>query len=272
MEDSSNPPSEKTEKPISRVKKFSYWIFWWAAVSLLLFIASIVDRYFTDHPVGATAHFLNYIQGIDPILLAPAGALLLTAPFALMSSSITRKKDEREGQEDEEKKSKEAKLSEIQNEEKTLKSTQDGEIDLIRLWAVNNKRLDLYHGITTNQSEKSFKSSQQTMLIGFFVIAIAVIAAPFASSTLASVSIASIGAASGLISAYISSTFMKAQAAASKQLRQFFYHPVEISRMLSAERLLSKLDDEDKSKVARLIIEATLNVQLDEAKKDKPID
>ena len=63
----------------------------------------------------------------------------------------------------------------------------------------------------------------------------------------------------GGLSAYISSTFMKAQAEASAQLREFFFQPVEFARVLAAERLLEGMEEVDRSKTRSTMIAAMMN-------------
>jgi hypothetical protein len=108
--------------------------------------------------------------------------------------------------------------------------------------------------IATSQSKISFVSSQVVTFFGFaLIIAVGIVAAR-ADTVAGAVSAGAVGVIGGGLSAYISSTFMKAQADAGAQLRQFFFQPVEFARVLAAERLLEGMDDADRSKARSAMI------------------
>jgi len=127
-------------------------------------------------------------------------------------------------------------------------------VEFTTLWALNQERIDAYHTIATSQSRISFVSSQVVTALGFIlIIAVGIIAAQ-ARTTIGAISAGSVGVIGGGLSAYISSTFMRAQGEASAQLQQFFLQPVEFARVLAAERLLEGMTDEDKSKTRAAMI------------------
>lgn len=51
----------------------------------------------------------------------------------------------------------------------------DSSLDLKDLWVLNQRRLDLYHRIATNQSRNSFRNAQLAAAIGFLVLIISVV-------------------------------------------------------------------------------------------------
>ena len=70
-----------------------------------------------------------------------------------------------------------------------------------------------------------------------------------------------IGVAGAGMSAYIGSTFMKAQASSSEQLGAYFLQPVEFARALGAERLLDKLEPGDRAKVVERIVQSVTPIR-----------
>jgi hypothetical protein len=95
------------------------------------------------------------------------------------------------------------------------------------------------------------------------IVAVAAIAA-FTTSGTGVIAASVIGVAGAGLSAYIGSTFMRAQSDASAQLREYFLQPVEFSRMLSAERLVNSIDvPADKSQAVQEIIKAMMPHQKD---------
>lgn len=130
------------------------------------------------------------------------------------------------------------------------------ELDLSSLWALTQQRLDYYHGLATSQAEKSFTYGLVAAGLGFFVILAASIAAALGNSAAASVSAALVGLAGGGLSAYIGATFMRLQENSATQLRAYFSQPLEFSRFLAAERLLTQLDPADNAAATRDLIRA----------------
>lgn len=126
--------------------------------------------------------------------------------------------------------------------------------DFGSLWAVTQKRIDLYHQIATVQSKTSFVNGQIAAYTGFLVIIVVAVIAGFTQNATGAIAAGVIGVAGAGLSGYIGATFMKAQAAASAQLREYFLQPVEFARVLAAERLLDKLEVKDRGPVVADII------------------
>lgn len=128
------------------------------------------------------------------------------------------------------------------------------------LWTSNNERIDFYHDIATRQSQASFRAAQITALVGFILsIGLGAVTIIFASGTTA-VAASVVAVSTAAMSGYIGSTFLKAQAEASTQLRVFFAQPVELARLLSAERLVEqRVAKEDQSEVVASLAAAVLS-------------
>jgi hypothetical protein len=118
---------------------------------------------------------------------------------------------------------------------------------LLHLWHATQKRIQYYHDIATGHAARSFANAQRAMWAGFVLAPLfAVAAAATAAKTPAgSIIIAALGGASTAQAAYVARTFLRAQEAASAHLRVYFAQPLEFSRILAAERLLSSIEDRD---------------------------
>ncbi|MFI7585927.1 hypothetical protein ACIB24_02490 [Spongisporangium articulatum] len=130
----------------------------------------------------------------------------------------------------------------------------EGATDFGSLWEATQKRLDYYHQIATSQARRSFIYGQVAAGLGFVVVLISAILATLADSTASAVSAGITGISGGGLGAFIGTTFMRSQEAASQQLRDYFAQPLEFSRMLAAERLLDKLSGQDKAEATVAII------------------
>ncbi|MFJ6416475.1 hypothetical protein [Paeniglutamicibacter sp. NPDC091659] len=127
-----------------------------------------------------------------------------------------------------------------------------------QLWAVTQQRIDVYHGIATNQSKKSFMSAQVAMTIGFLIVVGFGVLAANASTISGAISAGAVGAVGAGLSAYIAATFIKSQSESSQQLREFFLQPVEFARMLSVERLIESLGEDDRPAAVQDVIRTVM--------------
>ncbi|MDX3759043.1 TRADD-N-associated membrane domain-containing protein [Streptomyces sp. AK02-04a] len=132
----------------------------------------------------------------------------------------------------------------------------ESDVTFKSLWFATQKRLDYYHKIATTQAERSFLYGQVAASIGFLILLAAATFAAFARNGTASVVAGALGATAGGIGAYLGSTFLKMQERASAQLSDYFAQPLEFSKYLAAERLLSSLNGQDKALAVRDIISA----------------
>ncbi|QKG21037.1 TRADD-N-associated membrane domain-containing protein [Actinomadura verrucosospora] len=114
-------------------------------------------------------------------------------------------------------------------------------LELSDLWVLNQRRLDLYHQIATNQAKSSFRYAQLAAGLGFLVLIGAAVTVWFSDSTTTAVTTGAIGVFGGSLGAYLGGTFMNVQRAAAEQLRQYFDHPLELSKILISERLLENI-------------------------------
>jgi hypothetical protein len=152
-------------------------------------------------------------------------------------------------------------LGQTQEELKQVESeVTGGATDFGTLWAATQKRLDYYHQIATTQAERSFMYGQVAAAAGFGVIALSAIIAGFSRSIAASIAAAVTGVSGGGLGAYIGSTFMKSQDAASAQLRAYFSQPLEFSKYLAAERLLTFIGEDNRLPAVNNMISSIMNV------------
>ncbi|MFE9181769.1 hypothetical protein ACFYMB_00385 [Micromonospora haikouensis] len=136
----------------------------------------------------------------------------------------------------------------------------DSSLDLKDLWVLNQRRLDLYHRIATNQSRSSFRNAQMAASIGFLLLIASAVLAWYSKSVAAAVTTGSIGAFGGALGAYLGRTFIKSQEGAAAQLRQYFDHPVELSKILVVERLVERLPPEDRASTIQIMAQSILGV------------
>jgi hypothetical protein len=122
------------------------------------------------------------------------------------------------------------------------------------LWVATQTRLNYYHEIATSQSQRSFAYGQIAAGTGLLVVLVCTVLAIVADSAAGAVAAGVLGGAAAAMSGYIGSTFLRTQDLAAAQLRDYFGQPLEFSRFLSAERLLSDIKDEARREEATVTL------------------
>ena len=127
---------------------------------------------------------------------------------------------------------------------------------LPELWETTHARLGLYHDIATGQAKTSFRNAQVSMAAGFILLVLFVVLALNASTTAGAIVAGGLGAVSAALAGYVSRTFIRSQEAAATHLRSYFDQPLELSRYLAAERLISDggLTQEQRSEVLSALV------------------
>ncbi|MZG17464.1 hypothetical protein GTY44_28955 [Streptomyces sp. SID5914] len=143
-----------------------------------------------------------------------------------------------------------------------VQTRDDGHVrlGLSELWAVTHRRLDHYHGIALGQARQSFRNAQIAMGLGFGLLTAFVIVALNASTTAGSVVAGGLGAVSAALAGYVSRTFIRSQEAAAGHLRAYFDQPLEFSRYLAAERLITDagLGEEKRAEILGQLVQAMM--------------
>ncbi len=126
------------------------------------------------------------------------------------------------------------------------------------LWNVTHRKLDYYHDIATGQATRAFRNAQIAMGVGFVFLLAFVVIALQASTTAGSVVAGGLGAVGAAMAAFISRTFVRSHEVTSGHLQSYFEQPVELSRYLAAERLISDagLSEERRAEVLTVVVEA----------------
>ncbi|MDP5311722.1 TRADD-N-associated membrane domain-containing protein [Streptomyces poriferorum] len=133
-------------------------------------------------------------------------------------------------------------------------------LTLSDLWTVTHRRLDHYHGIALGQAEKSFRNAQAAMITGFILLVAFAVAGLIVGTTAGAIVAGALGAVSAALAGFISRTFVRSQEAAAEHLRAYFDQPLEFSRYLAAERLITdaRLDVEQRAQILGTLVQAMI--------------
>ncbi|WNZ09842.1 ATP-binding protein [Streptomyces sp. 11x1] len=212
---------------------------------------------------------VRFLQGNDPASLTPGAALLgFSILFAGLMVELVgwRPKDEDVAQTRERVRQAEAELEEelrsphADASQSQAEDEEQARLTLSALWTVTHRRLDHYHGIALEQAAKSFRNAQIAMTVGFILLVAFAAVAFFASTTAGAVVAGALGAVSAALAGYVSRTFVKSQETAAEHLRAYFDQPLEFSRYLAAERLITdaRLETQQRAEILSSLVQAMI--------------
>jgi hypothetical protein len=228
------------------------------AVALYIVVNPIADYNLLDYPRNSAEYrhndLVELMRNISHIAVLVFAASVILAMYVQSRDEFDAELQKQE-------------LSELKKRERALRASPTATYD--ELYEQNQERIDFYHDIATRQSKQSFRNGQFAMYIGFGLVVLLAIFAALAPSGTAAIAASVIGVATAGLSGYVGATFMKSQAAASQQLREFFLEPVENARSLNAERFLVKLAADKREDALRDIIRGIIGAQPKEPKEKK---
>jgi hypothetical protein len=125
----------------------------------------------------------------------------------------------------------------------------------------NQKLLDKYHRIATEQAESSFRSSRRAMWCGFgWLLACFTVGVFFPTTAQAKLLLGSLAVTGGALSGFLSRTYIHVYERALEQLDAYFDQPLLNSYLLSAERIIDVMDEHSRDDAYRVVIERLLSV------------
>ena len=131
---------------------------------------------------------------------------------------------------------------------------------LVDLWPATMKPLDRYHRLVQSQADSSYFMAQLAAGAGFAVLLGAAVVAGTARTGTASGVAGGLGAFGGAIAAYVARTFQRSYEQATTRLLSYFQQPLDLSRLLAAERLLVGLDGDARNQAVLAIINAAVRL------------
>jgi hypothetical protein len=137
------------------------------------------------------------------------------------------------------------------------KSTAELEVrttDLTDLWLANEKQLAGYHQLVLNYAATSRATTKFSLWFGFVFVAVISVCVLFAHSlatTVASSVIATVGTA---VTGYVARTVLRNSETSSAEVIEFFSHPIETQRLLTARQLIETMPDDVQGEAKLLLI------------------
>lgn len=132
----------------------------------------------------------------------------------------------------------------------------DGTSELSNLWRANEEQIKGYHRLVLNYAASTRLTTQLVMLAGFlFLLAVSIFA--IFSHTLASAVASSVVATAGAaVTGFIARAILRNSESSSREVVNFFSHPLETQRILTAQRLIETMPEESQQQAKLQMIKA----------------
>lgn len=144
-----------------------------------------------------------------------------------------------------------------QNRKLVASIPQSNDLSPIARWKDNEDRLRYYHQLVQNYST-STRQLTLIVILAEFVFLLA-IGAAFMFITVTSTAIAAsiVAAVFAGVTGFVANVVLKNAEGSSREVRQFFRHPIDVQRLLSAQLIVDEMDGEEKN-LARMAIVQSL--------------
>jgi hypothetical protein len=133
--------------------------------------------------------------------------------------------------------------------------------DVTGLWLANEKQLAGYHQLILNYAATSRATTKFSLWFGFVFVSFISVCVLFTHSlatTVASSVIATVGAA---VTGYIARTVLRNSETSSSEVIEFFSHPIETQRLLTARQLIDTMPEEAQDQAKLLLIKELMRVR-----------
>jgi hypothetical protein len=145
-----------------------------------------------------------------------------------------------------------------------------GPDDVMGFVRANRKQMQCYDALARSQASSAHIATLGAGIAGLLAVGaglLVAVTADAAASKYAAAIIAAVGTATG---GFIATTFIRVQESAMEQMRYYFQQPLIQSYLLCAERLLTKLDDNDRPAETKTLIAAAIAQTTDMKKLASP--
>lgn len=134
-----------------------------------------------------------------------------------------------------------------------------GPNDLLGMIQANRKQMDAYDAQARAQGSTSHWISMVAMIVGLGIVAAGLWIAVAADQTATKYSAAIVAAVGTATGGYIARTFIRLNSAVQDQVRYYFEQPLVQSYLLTAERAIALMPEEERSNQYRVLMEAALH-------------
>ena len=109
-------------------------------------------------------------------------------------------------------------------------------LSLSALWTLNCEQVSSYHTLVLNDSRSSRSLTSRSLTVGYAFILVTGVLTLFADSTPAVIAGGATAAAVAALTGFVTNAIIRSSESSAGGVRAFFNHPIEVDRMLAAER------------------------------------
>ncbi|MFG1944310.1 hypothetical protein [Nonomuraea sp. NPDC048826] len=132
----------------------------------------------------------------------------------------------------------------------------DDSLTLRALWRDNRDQLQLYHKLVLNYASSTRQTTLATLLVGFSFLVAAGAFSLFADNVASAVAVSVVSAAGAAVAGFIAQAVLKNSETSSREVLAFFSHPLEVERILAAERVIESMPESARDAARLLIVQA----------------
>ena len=134
--------------------------------------------------------------------------------------------------------------------------SRDNPFDLGARWLDNQEQLQNYHQLVLNYASSTRQTTLATLVAGFAFLAILGIFAVSAKDAPSAIASSVVTAAAAAVTGYIARAVLRNADTSSREMLSFFSHPLEVQRLLAAEKVAQAMPEPSKNQANLLIIGA----------------
>lgn len=132
----------------------------------------------------------------------------------------------------------------------------DGDPQAVAAWAANRARIEGYHRLVTEYASTTRQVTQVALIVGLVFVGGLAVLAVLTNDTPSAVATSAIGVAGTAFVGFVTNAILKNAEASSREVLAFFSHPLEVDRILRAERLVEGMPEDDRSAAKLAIVQA----------------
>ncbi|MEU4417364.1 TRADD-N-associated membrane domain-containing protein [Nocardia salmonicida] len=131
--------------------------------------------------------------------------------------------------------------------------------DLMQLMEVNRRQMEVYDDQARNQSSTSHWTALGAMVAGLSIVGFGIGVAANADSDATKFATAIIAAVGTTVGGYIAKTFITLNSSTQEQVRYYFEQPLVASYLITAERFIARMPEEDRPEQYRRLVQAAMD-------------
>jgi hypothetical protein len=143
-------------------------------------------------------------------------------------------------------------IEDLRNKEET----DEDPLDFMVLWRNNRDQLTEYHKLVLNYASSTRQTTILTLLAGFSFLLIVGVIALFAHSVSSSIAASVVAAAGATVTGFIGNAVLHNADTSSREVLAFFAHPLDVERVLAAERLIGAMPESSQEAAKLLVVQA----------------